>query len=432
MRLRHALNCNGVAFSPVGDLLASGGRERVIRFWDPATGKELRQLLGPDQGVAAVAFSPDGKLLAGAGRDAIVYLWDAVTGKEVRRLEGHKREAVALAFSAKGDVLAVGDTMDIRLWDVAGGKLLQTLHGTVGLVESVALSPDGRTVAGAGMGIWATDTGKLVHEAPAKNPYAGAVVFSKDGKYLITVGQEATVVWETATGKKVDRLTGAGNRRPCAALSPDGQLLAIGGEDGVVRLWDWAAAKEVRQICRLALPVHTVAFSRDGKTLACGGNWGTIRLWDVATGKPKETVPGHQEGLTSVVYAPGAARIATTGWDGTVRLWERAHRQGRAAPGDSAKGARSDRHSDRRFPGRCRGANVGTRRPVAGRQTRRGRALGPCRHGLGRDYRQRGDPVRSQPPGVFPGQQADRRARVRRQRQRGQPGHHPPVRSRHG
>jgi WD40 repeat protein len=322
VRLRHALNCNSVAFSPLGDLLASGGRERVIRLWDPLTGKERRQILGPDKGVEAVAFSPDGKLLAGAGQDGVVYLWDAVTGQEVCRLEGHKRAACALAFSAKGNVLAVGDAMDIRLWDVASGKLLQTLEGKMGRVDTVALAPDGRTVAGASMGIWATASGKLVHDAPAKKPYARAVVFSKDGQFLVTVGQTGTVVWDTATGDKVDRLSGPGVRQPCVALSPDGTLLAIGGDDGGVRLWDWAAAKEVRQICRLVLPIHTVAFSRDGKTLATGGNWGAIRLWDAATGQPKGTVMGHQEGLTSVDYVPGTAKVATAGWDGTVRIWD--------------------------------------------------------------------------------------------------------------
>jgi WD40 repeat protein len=322
MRLRHALGCNSVAFSPVGDLLASGGQERAIRFWDPATGKELRQILGPDEGVEKIAFSPDGKLLAGAGADAVVYLWDTVTGKEVRRLEGHNREASALAFSAQGNVLAVGDARDIRLWDVAGGKLLHTLKGHMGRVYSVALSPDGQKVAGAGMGIWATGNGTLVHDAPAKKPYARAVVFSKDGKYLLAAGSEATVVWETAGGTKVDHLAGPGSRQLCVALSPDGRLLAMGGEDGVVRLWDWAATKEVRLISRLTMPVHSVAFSSGGNTLATGGNWGAIRLWDVATGQPREFVPGHQEGLTSVAYVPGAATIATTGWDGTVRLWD--------------------------------------------------------------------------------------------------------------
>src|SRR5262249_18708921 len=164
-----------------------------------------------------------------------------------------------------GDVLAVGDRAGVRLWDAGNGKSLQTLQSTLVWIRSVALSPDGQFLTGTGMGIWEATTGKLVQEAPGTKPFA--TVFSKDGKYLSGVGPDATAVWETATGKKLDHLSGPGNRVPCAALSPDGQLLAIGSVDGILRLWDWAAAKEVRQLATLPLPIHTVAFSRDGKTL---------------------------------------------------------------------------------------------------------------------------------------------------------------------
>src|SRR5207302_5451325 len=118
----------------------------------------------PEKGVNAVAISPDGKLIAGGGSDGVVYLWDAATGAEVRRLAGHKREAVSLAFSPKGDVLAVGDAMTLRLWEVESGKLLHTLESPSGRVESVAVSPDGKLVAAAGMGIWEITSGKLLHE----------------------------------------------------------------------------------------------------------------------------------------------------------------------------------------------------------------------------------------------------------------------------
>jgi RNA polymerase sigma factor (sigma-70 family) len=322
-RLHHALSCTSVAFSPNSDLLASSGREGVVRFWDPRTGKELQQTIGPEKGVNAVAFSPNGKLLAGGGSDGVVYLWRAATGQVFRRLEGHKGEVRSLAFSRNGDLLAAGDTMDVRLWDVGAGKLLHRLEGKTGLVESVAFAPDGKTVTGTGMGIWATDSGKVVHDAPAKTPYAQAVIFSNDGKYLITIGRDANDalhVWDTTTGKMVERLSGPGGREPCVAMSPDGQLLAIASYD-MIRLWDWTNGKEVRQIARVALPIHGLAFSRDGKTLASGGNWGAVRLWDVATGQEKVPVGGHQEGLTAVACASDST-IATTAWDGTVRLWD--------------------------------------------------------------------------------------------------------------
>jgi RNA polymerase sigma factor (sigma-70 family) len=319
-RLRHSPGSIAVDFSPSADLLVSSGMEsEAVRFWEPATGKELRQITA--KRVGAVAFSPDGKLLTG-GAEGVVYLWDASTGKEIRRLPGHKFQAVALSFSAKGDLLAVGDHTDIRVWDVASGKLLQTIEGQGGMVEGVALSPDGKTVAGAGLGIWDVATGKRLHEAPAKNPLARGLVFSKDGKFLITAGAEGIAIWEAASGKRLVGPSGPALRYPSVALSPDGKILAVGDYEGRLDLWDWAAGKKLRQLPRQVLPAQALAFSRDGKTLAAGGNWGSIHLWDVATGQPKAAVAfGHAEGLTSVA-CDKTAGIITAGYDGTVRLWD--------------------------------------------------------------------------------------------------------------
>jgi WD40 repeat protein len=322
IRLQHDLSCFGVAFSPVSDLLVSSGFDG-IRLWDAKSGKELRHIAGPLKDLSAVAISPDGKLLAASNGDGVVCLWEASTGNVVRRLEGRKDAVRALAFSAQGDLLAVGDHSNLRLWEVSSGKLLHVMEGKEGGIDSVAFSPDGRLMAAAGLGIWDTATGKKLHALPgAEETYCQAIFFSKDGQFLITVGQDATVVWETATGQQRERLKGPGQFGATVALSPDGRTLAIGGRFGVVRLWDWAAAKEVRVICRQVLDVQGVAFSRSGNTLASADNRGKISLWDVATGQPKGPVSAHRQGLTSVAYVPGTARLATAAWDGTVRLWD--------------------------------------------------------------------------------------------------------------
>src|SRR5579884_1475541 len=91
MRFRHGAVVNGVAFSPDGKILASGGDDSTIRLWDRATGRELRALRGHQGAVTALAFVPNGKMLASASWDETVRLWDTAAGKEVRRFPAHLR-----------------------------------------------------------------------------------------------------------------------------------------------------------------------------------------------------------------------------------------------------------------------------------------------------------------------------------------------------
>ena len=333
-----------VAFSPDGQQLVSGGYDQTLRLWDVATGAWLHTLDGHTAWVWSVAFSPDGQTIASGSHDQTLKLWDVATCQCLRTLQGHQGWAWSVAFSPNGKYVASSsDDHTIRLWDGATGQCLNVLSGHTSRVWSIAFSPNGETLASGSedqsVRLWDLDTASshrlkdaAAHantlSARCRKQFVGAtnlvwsVAFSPDGQMLASGSEDHIIrLWRLATGECVQHLQGHDRRIWSVAFSHD-NLLASSSDDHTVKLWDVSSGTCLRTLEGHLNWVNSVAFSPNGKILASGGGDSTVRIWDVSTGQCLQVLEEHTRWIWSVAFSPNGQWLASASGDGSIKLWD--------------------------------------------------------------------------------------------------------------
>jgi WD40 repeat protein len=276
-------------------------------------------------------------------------------------IQGSLARALLLSVAAN-DLVDSTETKGALLTSMSlSPHLSGYLRGPSFQVFSAEFSPDGMLLASGGCGqadnpsrclqgeirLWDVAAQKLSGQPIAVPDAPHSIVWSPDGKLLASGGDDRAVyLWDVATRQQIAKLDGHPGIVWSVAFNPGGTLLASAGcaqddhnqngqavrcAQGEIRLWDVAARRQIARLDAHTDTVRSVAWSPDGTLLASAGDQ-AIALWDAATQRQAGMLEGHNGPVSAVAFAPDGRSLASAGRDSTVRIWDVAAHAQRGQP----------------------------------------------------------------------------------------------------
>ncbi len=241
------------------------------------------------------------------------------------QIQSSKYDIEDITISPDSQIIASTDGVRVKLWNLHTGELLRELAGGGGgLCRSLAISPDGKTIAVAcneySVAVWNLDTGEYLRTLKYSTEFVDdftSVAFFSDNVTLIAGGQSITEMWDIRTGKNLHQpAISAGSN---LALNPNGHL--IGGHLNVVEMAQIPRKGPLHRIDPLPTGVRAVAISRDGLVCAAGLSNGTIKLWQWGTYAQLHTIQAHSDTIGSIAFSSDGQTLVSAGWDKSIKFW---------------------------------------------------------------------------------------------------------------
>ncbi len=255
----HISLVEAMAYSPDGKTLATGSFQELT-LWDTDTGKPKARVGGFADRVVAIAYAPDGKMFATGGgaptEDGEVKLFDAA-GKLITEVKNaHSDQVFGVAFSPDGKLLASGGADKfVKVFEVPAGKLVKSFEGHTNHVLDVGWTADGKKLVSCGadadkmVKVWDYEKGEKLRDVNAHKNQATRLVFvPKTANFITCGGDGGSTQWSADNGNNMRAFPGAKDFLYAVAVSTDGKIVAHGGEEGVVRLYNGDTGTLIKEL----------------------------------------------------------------------------------------------------------------------------------------------------------------------------------------
>lgn len=318
---------NGLAWSPDGSLVVAAAVSGAITIFEAASGEIVQLLPGHGFGTTAVVWHPNGQSLASAGQDGKIRLWDAKDGQEIANMNGGAEWVEHLAWCPDGELLASAAGRKLRLWN-AKGHLIRAYPEQSNTINSLQwnVMAQPRLASGGygGVTLWSPDSSEPVQRFDWKGAIL-AIAWSPDERLLATGDQDCTAhLWYVENGQDV-QLWGFQTKVRELAWDSTSRYLATGG-GMLAAVWDCSGAGPTSHK-PLVLEAHEgyinqLHFQHAAPLLASGGQDGRVILWQpTATKKPLAQVQ-QAAAISQLAWSPADTCLAIGTHSGTVGVYQ--------------------------------------------------------------------------------------------------------------
>lgn len=277
---------------PTNNWFVTGSNDRVIKFWDLASGKLKLSLTGHINTVRGVVISTRHPYLFSCGEDKEVKCWDLEQNKVIRHYHGHLSGVYSLSLHPSLNILITGGRDCVaRVWDIRSRQQIMCLEG--------------------------------------HNNTVCSIVTQENDPQIITGSHDNTIkLWDLTKGKLFSTLTHH-KKSIRSLIIPDNEYTFLSGGCDNIKVWKCPEGKFLRNISGHHAIINTIALNKDG-VLASGAENGTLYFWDYKTGYNFQKVdvpvqPGSlscESGIFDIKFDRSSTRMITAGCDKTIKMWK--------------------------------------------------------------------------------------------------------------
>ena len=325
----HSGTVLALALNEQGHYLASGGADRMVRFWDTTSdasgGSAMQAPVVHSDAVSALSWSDDRRFIALGGKDKTFRILDLRSGRGALARQ-HDESVELAAVSADGSELAsYSRDIGLRLWTLPSVRQPTELNER-GNVLALALGFAEKQLLSAGLGrngvcIWELESGTCATRLPVRLDRVRALAISRDRTKLALAGSGSQIfIWDLVQKIPTQVIEGLRDETRALAFSLDGQTLAAAGLDSKLRLFDVASATLIQER-ETSAPIQTISVAPQSGLLFTGDQAGVLTIWDPKTAQAQATWQAHADWVLGSAVSPDGTLFASAGADRLVKIW---------------------------------------------------------------------------------------------------------------